>query len=193
MSLFKKIVSKLTNQPEEDDNQSLEKLGDSLKNADLDYKFAQLFTHSGGFFNYCADEAEALQTLNQIIKIEGIHNIFCWDKELQNFLNVVKTPFTSELEHSNDAAFITCEYLIAYDGRIMLSHNNILHYHSSRLPSKIIIMANVSQIVNNLNDAMGKIKRNGNIKNLTSISGSQSKLDTSSNSNTKLFLLLLED
>ncbi|WP_165835248.1 MULTISPECIES: LUD domain-containing protein [Chryseobacterium] len=193
MNLFKRIVSKLTNQPEEEDKQSLEKLGDSLKNADLDYKFAQLFTHSGGFFNYCADEAEALQTLNQIIKIEGAHNLFCWDKELQNFLNVVKTSYTSELQQSNDAAFITCEYLIAYDGRIMLSHNNILHYHSSRLPDKIIIMANVSQIVNNLNDAMGKIKRNGNIKNLTSISGSQSKMDSSSNSNTKLFLLLLED
>ncbi|AZA52971.1 hypothetical protein EG348_08095 [Chryseobacterium sp. G0201] len=193
LSLFKRIVSKLTNQPEEEDKQSLEKLGDSLKNADLDYKFAQLFTHSGGFFNYCADEAEALQTLNQIVKIEGIKNMFCWDKELQNFLNVVKTPYTSDFEHSNDAAFITCEYLIAYDGRIMLSHNNILHYHSSRLPNKIIIMANVSQIVNNLNDAMGKIKRNGNIKNLTSISGNQSKLDTSSNANTKLFLLLLED
>lgn len=193
MNLFKRIVSKLTNQPEEEEKQSLEKLGDSLKNADLDYKFAQLFTHSGGFFNYCADEAEALQTLNQIIKIEGIRNLFCWDKELQNFLNVVKTSYTSELEPSNDAAFITCEYLIAYDGRIMLSHNNILHYHSSRLPDKIIIIANVSQIVNNLNDAMGKIKRNGNIKNLTSISGSQSKMDSSSNSNTKLFLLLLED
>lgn len=193
MNLFKRIVSKLTNQPEEEEKQSLEKLGDSLKNADLDYKFAQLFTHSGGFFNYCADEAEALQTLNQIIRIEGIQHVFCWDKDLQNFLNVVKTPYTSELEHSHDAAFITCEYLIAYDGRIMLSHNNILHYHSSRLPNKIIIMANVSQIVSNLNDAMGKIKRNGNIKNLTSISGSQSKLDNSSNTNTKLFLLLLED
>ncbi|WP_185155100.1 LUD domain-containing protein [Chryseobacterium sp. c4a] len=193
MNLFKRIVSKLTNQPEEEEKQSLEKLGDSLKNADLDYKFAQLFTHSGGFFNYCADEAEALQTLNQIIKIEGIRDLFCWDKELQNFLNVVKTTYTSELQPSNDAAFITCEYLIAYDGRIMLSHNNILHYHSSRLPDRIIIIANVSQIVNNLNDAMGKIKRNGNIKNLTSISGSQSKMDSSSNSNTKLFLLLLED
>ncbi|BEV05448.1 MULTISPECIES: LUD domain-containing protein [Chryseobacterium] len=193
MNLFKKIVSKLTNQPEQEEKQSLEKLGDSLKNADLDYKFAQLFTHSGGFFNYCADEAEALQTLNQIIKIEGIHNIFCWDKDLQNFLNVVKTPYTSELQSNNDASFITCEYLIAYDGRIMLSHNNILHYHSSRLPDKIIIMANISQIVNNLNDAMGKIKRNGNIKNLTSISGGQSKMDTSSHTNTKLFLLLLED
>lgn len=192
MSLFKKIVSKLTNQPEEDDKQSLEKLGDSLKNADLDYKFAQLFTHSGGFFNYCADEAEALQTLHQILKIEGVHSAFCWDKDLQNFLDVLNIRHTPEMDPSNQAAFITCEYLIAYDGRIMLSHNNILHYHSSRLPNKIIIMANVSQIVNNLNDAMGKIKRTGNIKNLTSISGGQSKLE-SANANTKLFLLLLED
>ncbi|MCW3167578.1 lactate utilization protein [Chryseobacterium sp. 09-1422] len=193
MSLFKRIVSKLTNQPEEEDKQSLEKLGDSLKNADLDYKFAQLFTHSGGFFNYCADEAEALQTLNQILKIEGVNSVFCCDKDLQNFLNVLKISHTPQLELANDAAFITCEYLIAYDGRIMLSHNNILHYHSSRLPSKIVIMANISQIVNNLNDAMGKIKRTGNIKNLTSISGNHSKLDTAANNNTKLFLLLLED
>lgn len=193
MSLFKRIVSKLTNQSEDDDKQSLEKLGDSLKNADLDYKFAQLFTHSGGFFNYCADEAEALQTLNQILKIEGVNSVFCCDKDLQNFLNVVKMSHTPQLEVANDAAFITCEYLIAYDGRIMLSHNNILHYHSSRLPSKIVVMANVSQIVNNLNDAMGKIKRSGNIKNLTSISGNHSKLDTATNNNTKLFLLLLED
>lgn len=193
MSLFKKIVSRLTNQPDDDEKQSLEKLGDSLKNADLDYKFAQLFTHSGGFFNYCADEAEALQTLNQILKIEEISSVFCCDKDLQSFLNVVKITNTPELELSNDAAFISCEYLIAYDGRIMLSHNNILHYHSSRLPSKIIIMANVSQIVNNLSDAMGKIKKTGNIKNLTSISGNHSKLDASSNNTTKLFLLLLED
>ncbi|MDY0929584.1 LUD domain-containing protein [Chryseobacterium sp. CFBP8996] len=193
MSLFKRIVSRLTNQPEDDERQSLEKLGDSLKNADLDYKFAQLFTHSGGFFNYCADEAEALQTLNQILKIEGINSVFCCDKDLQGFLNVIKIDNTPELESSNDAAFISCEYLIAYDGRIMLSHNNILHYHSSRLPGKIIIMANVSQIVNNLNDAMGKIKRTGNIKNLTSISGNHSKLDAAANNNTKLFLLLIED
>ena len=193
MSLFKRFVSKITNQPSEDENQSLEKLGDSLKNADLDYKFAQLFTHSGGFFNYCADEAEALQTLNKILKIEDIKSVFCCDKDLKSFMDVVKVSYTPTLELFNDAAFITCEYLIAYDGRIMLSHNNILHYHSSRLPEKIIIMANVSQIVSNLNEAMSKIKRNGNIKNLTSISGNQNKLDSPSDNNSKLFLLLLED
>lgn len=193
MSLFKRIVGKIISQPEDDQKQTLEKLGDSLKNADLDYKFAQLFTHSGGFFNYCGDEAEALQTLNQIIKIEGMKSVFCCDKDLKNFLDVTKTPYTEELGIFNDAAFITCEYLIAYDGRVMLSHNNIKHYHSSRLPQKIIIMANVAQIVSNLNEAMTKIKRKGNIKNLTSISGDETKLDASSTGKTKLFLLLLED
>ncbi|PZU86932.1 MAG: hypothetical protein DI529_07835 [Chryseobacterium sp.] len=192
MSLFKKLVNKIMNQPEEDEP-DVTKLADQLRDADLDYKFAQLFTHSGGFFNYCADESEALQTLNQIIKIEQINNVFCWDQDLKNFLDVIKTPYSPELTEQNDAAFITCEYLIAFDGRIMLSHNNILHYHSSRLPAKIIIMANVSQIANNLNEAMMKVKRAGNLKNLTSISGSQSKLDTPNKDNTKLFLLLLED
>ena len=192
MSLFKKIVNKIMNQPEAEEP-DVTKLADQLRDADLDYKFAQLFTHSGGFFNYCADESEALQTLHQIIKIEQINNVFCWDQDLRNFLDVIKTTNSPELTEDNDAAFITCEYLIAFDGRIMLSHNNILHYHSSRLPSKIIIMANVSQIASNLNEAMMKVKRAGNLKNLTSISGSQSKLDTPNKDNTKLFLLLLED
>lgn len=193
MSLFKKIVGKILNQPEAEEETDIVKLGDQLKNADLDYKFAQLFTHSGGFFNYCSDESEALQTLNQIIKIEGVQSMFCYDEDLTNFLDVIKTTYTPQLELSNDAALITCEYLIAYDGRIMLSANNILHYHSSRLPQTIIIMANVSQIVSNLSDAMMKVKRRGNLKNLTSISGNQSKIDSPNRENTKLFLLLLED
>ncbi len=192
MSLFKKFVNKIMNQSEEEEP-DVTKLADQLRDADLDYKFAQLFTHSGGFFNYCADESEALQTLNQIIKIEQINDVFCWDQDLRNFLDVIKCKYSPELTEDNDAAFITCEYLIAFDGRIMLSHNNILHYHSSRLPNKIIIMANVSQIASNLNEAMMKVKRAGNLKNLTSISGSQSKLDTPNKDNTKLFLLLLED
>ena len=192
MSLFKKFVNKIMNQSAEKEP-DVTKLADQLRDADLDYKFAQLFTHSGGFFNYCADESEALQTLNQIIKIEQINDVFCWDQDLRNFLDVIKCKYSPELTEDNDAAFITCEYLIAFDGRIMLSHNNILHYHSSRLPSKIIIMANVSQIASNLNEAMMKVKRAGNLKNLTSISGSQSKLDTPNKDNTKLFLLLLED
>jgi L-lactate utilization protein LutC len=119
--------------------------------------------------------------------------LYCWDEDLVNFLNVINVPYTKDLRSTNTAAFITCEYLIAYDGKIVLSYNNIQHYDSTRLPETIIIMANVSQIVSNLTDAMTKIKRSGNIKNLTSISGNQSSLGSSTPKNTKLFLLLLED
>lgn len=192
MNLFQKLINKLTNQ-QENNSPNVIKLADTLRDADLDYKFAQLFTHSGGFFNYCVHESEALQILNQIIKIEQIKNVFCWDQELTNFLDVIKVSYTSELTENNEAAFITCEYLIAFDGRIMLSHNNILHYPASQLPEKIILLATVSQITANLNEAMMKVKRSGSLRNLTSISGSQSKLDTPNKDNTKLFLLLLED
>ena len=102
-------------------------------------------------------------------------------------------PAYPQLSGNEDAAFITCEYLIAYDGRIMLSHNNIQHYQASQLPNKIIFMATVSQIVRDLNEAMMKIKRQGNVKNLTSISGKKSKLEAAGRHDTKLFLLLLED
>jgi hypothetical protein len=54
-------------------------------------------------------------------------------------------------------------------------------------------MGTVSQIVRDLNEAMMKIKRRGNVRNLTSISGSQSKLDAPTQDQTKLFLILLED
>jgi len=83
--------------------------------------------------------------------------------------------------------------LIAFDGKIMLSYNNILHFDNQMLPEKIIIMANVSQIVEDLSEAMSKIKRKDNIKNLTSISGGKSNLDNPHKKYPKLFLLLLED
>jgi len=81
LSIFKKFVSKILNQEEPEDESNVTKLADQSKNADLDYKFAQLFTTSGGFFNYCGDEAEALHTLNQIVKIEGVSNVFCCDED----------------------------------------------------------------------------------------------------------------
>lgn len=195
MSFFQNILNNFFGKNEENKGQDkgILEYGDQLKNTDLDYKFAQLFTLSGGIFNYCADEAEALGILNKIIKIEQISSVFCCDEDLQKFLNVTKTDYSSVLTPQNDAAFITCEYLIAYDGRIMLSYNNILHFNSLKLPEKIIVMASVSQIVSNLSEAMAKIQRRENVKNLTSISGSKSQLDNPDKKNPKLFLLLLED
>ena len=193
MSFFQNLINKLFKEENPQLKQGILVYGDQLKHSDIDYKFAQLFTMSGGVFNYCTDETEALGTLNKILKGENISSLFCCDQDLMKFLDVTKKHYTQSLDINNDAAFLTCEYLIAYDGRIMLSHNNILHFNSSRLPEKIIIMASISQIVANLSEAMMKIKRRGNVRNLTSISGSNSQLFNPNKKNPKLFLLLLED
>lgn len=194
MSIFKKIFDKIIkNKERKKENQDILELDREIFAKDLDYKFAQQFTNSGGFFNYCVNEAEALQVLQQIYAVEQISSTYCWDYDLKNFLDVLKANYSEKLQEDNDTAFITCEYLIAFDGKIMLSHENIQHYPSYRLPEKIIIIANISQIVGNLNAAMAKIKRKENVKNLTSISGNQSLLGDSDRKQNKLFLLLLED
>lgn len=194
MSFFQNIINSLFGTEEENKEKGLLEYGDELKHSDPDYKFAQLFTRSGGIFNYCANETEALGILKKIVEVEGISSVFCYDEDLKNFLEVINIPYTTCLENNNEAAFITCEYLIAYDGSIMLSHNNILHFNSLHLPEKVIIMANVSQIVENSSKAMMKIKRRKSlVKNLTSISSGKSQLDYSDKKDTKIFLLLLED
>ena len=194
MSFFKNLFGKIFGGEEKNKSpQGLLDYGDTLKHADVDYKFAQLFTLSGGVFNYCANEAEALPILHKIIDSENITSVFCCDEDLQKFLDVTKTPYTELLCKQNDAAFITCEYLSAFDGKIVLSCDNILHFSNQMLPEKIIIMANVSQIVSDLSEAMSRINRKSHIKKITSISGGKSNLDNPNKKYPKLFLLLLED
>ena len=97
MSFFQNILNSFfgKNEESQERNKGILEYGDQLKNTDLDYKFAQLFTLSGGIFNYCTDEAEALGILNKIIKTEQISSVFCCDEDLQKFLDVTKTTHTS--------------------------------------------------------------------------------------------------
>ena len=157
-------------------------------------KFAQLFTLSGGIFNYCGDEAEALSVLHDIIDSENITSVFCCDEDLQKFLDVTKTPYTGLLCKQNNAAFITCEYLIAFDAK-------------NRAFQVIIYCIFNNQMLPEKNHRYGECfadsgrPQRGHVKNktekphkkITSISGGKSNLDNPNKKYPKLFLLLLED
>lgn len=193
MKFFNQFLQFFFNKDEKEQEMDLTKLETEVSESDLDCRFAQLFTRVGGMFHYCEDELEALKVLSKIVKIEEIKSIFCCNESLREFLDVIEVSNTSILNLDNDAAFITCEYLIAYDGKIMLSHRNIGHYHSYRLPKKIIIISRVSQIVENLNEAMAKVQRKEMVlKNLTSISADKSELAGSFSNEHQIYLLLLE-
>lgn len=193
MSFFNKFLNFFFNQGEKEQHEDLSELENESSKSSLECRFAQLFTRVGGKFHYCQDELEALKVLSKIIKIEAISCVFCCNESLQDFLEVIEISNTPVLSVENDAAFITCEYLIAYDGKIVLSHRNIGYYHSCRLPKKIIIISRVSQIVENLNEAMAKVQRKEMVlKNLTSISADKSQLSGSFSNEHEIYLLLLE-
>ena len=78
MSFFKNLFGKIFGGEEKNKSpQGLLDYGDTLKHADVDYKFAQLFTLSGGVFNYSVNEAEALPMHHKIIDYESINSVFC--------------------------------------------------------------------------------------------------------------------
>jgi len=168
-------------------------IGDQLKNTNPCERFTRLFEYLGGYYSCCLDEKQVKVVLRKILKQENLSCAFCCEKKIQKVLNTLKFKYTEDLNENNDVALISCESLIAFDGRIMLSYNNIRHFSASLLPEKIIIVANVSQVEENLNNAMMKVKRRGIPKNLTSISGNISELDFPDRKNHKLFLLLIHD
>lgn len=178
-------------EPEPDDTNFLE-MSEYLKNSDSDYRFIQLFLHSGGVLKYCENEIQATENILEISQNEEIKTFFCTDPKLQYWLNKLKIPYTDEITEKTCASLITCEYLTAYDGRIILSPNNILKYDISDLGEKIIVLAYDSQIEENLSHATKNALQKGKIiKSLNSLGGKKTSLDKGHN--VKLFLLLLEN
>jgi len=170
-------------------------LEDQLKNTNPCDRFVHFFEYLGGYFSRCLSEEHIKVALRKILRQENLYRAFCCEEELQKILTALKFKYTEDLNDlgMNDVALISCECLIAFDGRILLSYNNIRHFPVSLLPEKIIIVANVSQIEENLNNAMMKVKRRGIFRNITSISGNISELDFPGRKNNKLFLLLVHD
>lgn len=190
MSFFKKIFDQFQKKEEE---YKIPSSSDPLNQAEPILKFAQLFTLSGGYFNHCIDEKEMLGVLYEVSKIEKINQYYCSDPLLQRFLNIIDSDFSEKINPNCDAAFITCEHLIAYDGKIMLSTDNLTYYTPSQLPNKIVIIATVSQVQENLSSAMALVKKKSHIKNTTSISGPKAGLSFEDSLQQKIILIVLED
>jgi len=168
-------------------------LEDQSKITDPCSRFADLFRNLGGSFGCYKNEKDIDISIQKILKKEKLKNLFCCEKKLHERLDKLKIRYTEDLSLANDIALISCEYLVAFDGRIVLSYNNIMHFPTSMLPEKVIIVANVSQIVPDLSTAMMKVKRSGIPKNITSISGNISELDFPNRKKYKFFLLLQEN
>jgi len=168
--------------------------------APIDEKFTYNFNKNGGKFLYCLSMDEVLQSFHNILEENKIaeEDIYCINQQLGFKFNSNKFNFKKEKE--NSFFLTTCESLIAKNGSILFSSNQIKEKKLNELPSKFIVFATTSQLTDTISEGMRKIKNQSknlipsNITTIQDFETNKEKDFMSYGSSTKnLYLLLLED
>jgi L-lactate dehydrogenase complex protein LldG len=89
---------------------------------DLEIEFAEQFTLLQGKFVFCIDHRELAGQLNALIAGRDWKRLFCPDEKLKALLAKENCrPFTDVALADCDAAFTSCELLVARTGSIVIS------------------------------------------------------------------------
>jgi len=154
-------------------NALLNKLDSPFKNVDFTSKvfveqqevpevqFATKLNETGGTFIYCENEIDATRQIAALCEQKEWDNIFCNDAVLSEQLSEfnIATTSTPEEFKSVNVGIARCDFLISRFGSIMVSSGLGLGRQIFVFPETLIIVANASQVVPELLDAISGIKK----------------------------------
>ena len=196
MNFFSKFFKNPSTKEDPKDNQSkfLPK-----KKAVIEERFVLKFIENGGKFLYCEDLVEVQENFNLILKEnEWIKDdILIINPDLKQKYNLNNT-FSYSLDETK--CFVTdCENLIANDGSILISSNQIHEKKLNEFPQSLIILADTTKLKNTISEGLSEIKSNSKniptnittIKNF-GISGKEKDFLRYGTSSKNLYLILLE-
>ncbi len=166
----------------------------------VDERFTYNFNKNGGKFLYCENLQEVLEAFDNILMENDWYEkeVFCLDETLSQRFDGYNLTFNKKLS----ATFFLskCESLVANNGSILLSSNQIKEKKLQELPSNFVIFATTSQLVENISEGLRIIKNQNkrqipsNITTIQDFETDREKDFMSYGSSTKnLYLLLLED
>jgi len=166
-----------------------------------DLGFVRKFTSSGGKFLYCEDEGEAYQYLSQIMEESGIQKVYSCEPNLVSILRKANIQVDEEDWTGSEAFCTSCEYLVSFNGGIMISANQLHGKKLEDLPETFITIGKTSQITDNLRSALAGIRmryKNNLPSQITTIKGpirteNSEEVDQGKICNKEIYLLLLED
>lgn len=165
-------------------------------NQPLDVNFAKQFTQCGGRFLYCADQNDVTHSLAQLMAEHQWKDCYCDNNNLQKQLDSVHLKYQqTDLKDSN-VIVSDCEYLIAFNGSVMISSKQSNNKKIDILPENHVIVAYTSQIVKNLSEGLRGInfKYKSNIPSLITTIRNECEQNKQTHSGPKnLYLLLIED
>ncbi|MDB4059002.1 lactate utilization protein B/C [bacterium] len=165
-----------------------------------DNRFVQNFIKNGGKFLYSENENEVNKNITLIIEENSWKksNLISLDKNISKRFRL-DYSFSKDSKDETICLISTCEYLIADDGSILVSSNQVAEKKLDELPGDIIILAKTDQLINNISEGLSGIKNNSksipsNITNLKHFKDCNDKDFLSYGSSSKnLYLILLEN
>lgn len=202
--LFGRFIDILSGKPSEEETKKKNETEIKALNVDddegFDLGFVKRFTHSGGKFLYCDDENEAYTYIRLIMEESGLGKVYCKNENLISILRKANVEISDSFLDA-DAFCSECEYLVAFNGGIMLSENQLKGKKLEELPETFITLARTSQITDKLRTALAgiRVKYQNNLPSqITTIKGPIKFDDLDENDmgkicNKEIYLLLLED
>ncbi|WP_310992616.1 LUD domain-containing protein [Aequorivita marina] len=202
MSLFKRLLfsnykSDQKVKPTDDPDKSSFYPKDNLP---IDEKFTYNFKNNGGKFIYCENWEEIIESFDNIMLENDWYeqDVFCINEQLKQRFEGFNLNF---VKNSNTRFFLsTCEALVANNGSILLSSNQVKEKKLREFPSNFIIFATTSQMVDTISEGLRTINNQSsgyipsNITTIQNFEIEKEKNFMSYGSSTKnLYLLLLED
>ena len=198
MSLFRKFFGV---GPEASDEESQSEFNaHSQPNTPVDERFMDNFKKNGGKFLYCTDPAEISEQFENILEENDWFEseVLCYEPKLHSLLEDNKLNYQTPAQPK--FLFATCENLIADEGSILFSSNQIKQNKPDALPVNIVIYATTSQILESKSDGLRVIKKKYDKDyptNITTIKYFEKAKEEDflqyGSSAKNLYLLLLED
>ncbi len=194
MNFFKKLFN--TPKQKETLDEDLE-----FQNLPIDQIFVKNFIKNKGKFLYCTTLQEVTLNLSNIIQENSWKTISCNDYDLMKLVKAIKVETSEEL-NKKMPFFLSCEHLIAENGSVLFSSNQLKEHKIPELSENFIVYATTSQLVNTKGESLTGIKSRyqGNIPsnisaiNNFNIDAIEEDFMSYGNTNSKnLYLLLFED
>ncbi|AWA31464.1 lactate utilization protein B/C [Flavobacterium magnum] len=156
MSLFRKFFGPGDSSDEEKAN-DLNAIPTS--NLPIDEQFTINFRKNGGKFLYCENLTEVRNHFEDILEENDWFETeaMCFEPKLFSMLEENRINFKSPA--GPKFLFATCENLIADEGSVLFSSNQIKQLKPQELPGNIVIVGTTSQIIENKSDGLREIKK----------------------------------
>lgn len=200
MSLFRKIFGTGNDASDEESQSEFNNVPSSFSMLPVDEKFTYNFKKNGGKFLYCENLNEVKdQFLNILEENDWFEcEALCYEPKLFSLLDENKLLY----DKPTNPMFLlaSCENLIADEGSVLFSSNQIKQNKPNDLPNNIIILATTSQILEAKSDGLRVIKKKYDKDyptNITTIKYFEKAKDEDflqyGSTAKNLYLLLLED